>query len=604
ISNATSSSYSASQAGNYSVLISENGCSHESSITKILPPANINSGISPSVCQGSQVSLSTSTNGFSNQAVYQWQKDAGVGFVNVLSNGNTANYSATETGSYRVVITDGLASSISCPIYITINSLPTVLISAIPSSSNVCAGSTVILSSNALGNGPLTYQWKESGIAIASATQSSYSSGVSGSFELLVRDANGCQTTSTSQSVTINPLPSTPQLESVIQPTCSVATGTITLVNTGINTDEYSLDGTNYQSSPAFTGITAGTYTARIRNANGCLSDTTNVVIGAQPTSPSTPIVTITQPTCNVSTGTITVAASGINTDQYSLDGTNYQSGRVFTQVNPGIYSITIKSITGCVSTATTDTVNAQPNTPATPIVTITQPTCNVSTGTITVAASGVNTDQYSIDGTNYQSGRVFTQVNPGIYSITIKSITGCVSTATTDTVNAQPNTPATPIVTITQPTCNVSTGTITVAASGVNTDQYSLDGTNYQSGRVFTQVNPGIYNITIKSITGCVSTATTDTVDAQPNTPATPIVTITQPTCNISTGTITVAASGVNTDQYSLDGTNYQSGRVFTQVNPGIYSITIKSQAGCVSTATTDTVNAQPNTPATPIVT
>ncbi|MHA8067635.1 hypothetical protein V7S76_13265, partial [Aquirufa sp. ROCK2-A2] len=179
----------------------------------------------------------------------------------------------------------------------------------------------------------------------------------------------------------------------------------------------------------------------------------------------------------------------------------------------------------------------------------------------------------------------VFTQVNPGIYSITIKSQAGCVSTATTDTVNAQPNTPATPIVTITQPTCNVSTGTITVAASGINTDQYSIDGTNYQSGRVFTQVNPGIYSITIKSITGCVSTATTDTVNAQPNTPTRPIISSSGSTVCAGTSISLTSSSATGNQWYrngsAIIGANAQE---FVTNQSGNYEVEYTNNAGCTS--------------------
>ncbi|MHA8066669.1 discoidin domain-containing protein, partial [Aquirufa sp. ROCK2-A2] len=600
----SSTIFSGLNAGNYVIYTKdENACTSQSgTIVVQTQPQTVSltgtiSGNANPLANAIEIYSVAAVTGAVN---YQWTLPSGwIGY----SNTNSITVTTAVGGTQILVRAESSDGCLSAPLSLQVGSIvpvPSLTGNTLTYCQDASANS---LTATAMTDATLNWYLVASG-GTASATAPTISTSQPGTFTYWVSQTfNGLESERDSLTITVIAKPNRPML-TLVQPTCSIATGTITITSTGTNTDTYSSNANIYQSSNVFSNVASGSYAVRIKNANGCLSDTTNVVIGAQPTSPSTPIVTITQPTCNVSTGTITIAASSVNTDEYSLDGTNYQSSPAFTGITAGTYTARIRNANGCLSDTTNVVIGAQPTSPSTPIVTITQPTCNVSTGTITVAASGINTDQYSLDGTNYQSGRVFTQVNPGIYSITIKSITGCVSTATTDTVDAQPNTPATPIVTITQPTCNVSTGTITVAASGINTDQYSLDGTNYQSGRVFTQVNPGIYNITIKSITGCVSTATTDTVDAQPNTPATPIVTITQPTCNVSTGTITVAASGVNMDQYSLDGTNYQSGRVFTQVNPGIYSITIKSQAGCVSTATTDTVNAQPNTPATPIVT
>jgi len=383
----------------------------------------------------------------------------------------------------------------------------------------------------------------------------------------------------------------------VTQPTCSVSTGTITVTSpTGVGIT-YSKDGVNYQSSATFSSVASGSYNITAKSANGCISNITLATVNAQPSTPAAPTVSITQPTCSVATGTITVTApigAGIT---YSKDGLNYQASTTFTGLAAGSYSITAKSSAGCVSTATNATVNAQPSTPAAPTVTLTQPTCSVATGTITVTAPIGAGITYSIDGINYQSSTTFSSVASGFYSVTSKNASGCVSTVTSATINAQPSTPSAPSVSITQPTCTVSTGTITVNSPSGAGITYSKDGINYQASNVFNNVASGSYPITAKGTNGCVSAVTIAVVNAQPALSAAPTVTVTQPTCSVATGTITITSPLAVGTTYSIDGVNYQASTTFNSVAPGTYSVTSKSGAGCVSSAISVVVNAQPIT-------
>ena len=94
----------------------------------------------------------------------------------------------------------------------------------------------------------------------------------------------------------------------------------------------------------------------------------------------------------------------------------------------------------------------------------------------------------YSINGTDYTNTTgIFAGVAPGTYSVTVKNAAGCISTATTATINGAPTAPAAPTVTTADPaTCTDVTGTITVTspapAAGIS---YSINGIRlYQYNR------------------------------------------------------------------------------------------------------------------------
>ena len=107
---------------------------------------------------------------------------------------------------------------------------------------------------------------------------------------------------------------------------------------------------------------------------------------------------------------------------------------------------------------------------PAAPTVTLTQPTCSVGTGTITITApTGVGMT-YSIDGSTYTNTTgVFSSLASGTYNVTAMNSDGYVSLRTTVTINAQPSPPANATASVTiQPTCSVTTGTIVVTVHWV----------------------------------------------------------------------------------------------------------------------------------------
>ena len=430
-----------------------------------------------------------------------------------------------------------------------------------------------------------------------------------------MKNAAGCVSSATSVTVNAQPsTPATPTASVTTQPTCAVATGTITVTApTGAGLG-YSIDGVDYSNTTGvFTNVIPNTYSVTVKNAAGCISPATSVTINTQPQTPAAPTVNVTQPTCAVATGTITVTAPTGAGLGYSIDGVDYSNATgVFTAVAPGTYNVTVKNAAGCISAATAVTVNAAPSSGSAPTVSVTtQPTCAIPTGTITVTApapaAGIS---YSIDGADYTNATgVFTAVAPGPYNVTVKNAAGCISAATAVTVNAAPSSGSAPTVSVTtQPTCAVATGTITVTtpapAAGIS---YSIDGADYTNATgVFTAVAPGTYNVTVKNAAGCISAALSVTINAAPAAPAVPTATTTSPTtCAVATGTITVTtpapAAGIS---YSIDGADYTNATgVFTAVAPGPYNVTVKNAAGCISAALSVTINAAPAAGSAPTV-
>ncbi len=322
----------------------------------------------------------------------------------------------------------------------------------------------------------------------------------------------------------------------------------------------------------------------------------------------TTPIISIIADNSLCLSQTLNLTAtSDQSTATYSWSGPNSFTS---TQLSPSISNVTLAAAgrytltavyDGCTtSTSINIVVNSLPSTPTANLV---QPTCTVNTGTVTVPSvlTGLT---FSLNGVDYSNTTgVFNNVSIGTYNLTCRNSNGCISTNRIVTINPQPSIPALPTSNISQPTCTVNTGTITVTSS-LSGLSFSIDGLNFTNTTgIFTNVNPGIYNLIAKSnSSGCLSQVSAISVNNQPAIPNAPSVSFAQPTCNVSTGTATITSSLTGLS-FSNDGSNYlNTSGIFTNLLSGSYNFTAKNiTTGCISSITAGAINTQPSSPSSP---
>ncbi len=555
----------------------------------------------PQICTGQSVNL-TATGG---NGVYSWSPATN---LNTTTGANvTAN--PTSTTTYTVNSSTALGCPTTKNVTVTVNPLPaapTASVTAQPS----CTTPTGTITVTAPAGAGLEYSLD--GTTYQGST--TFTNLTPGAYNLRVRNSStGCVSNST--LLTVNNLPAAPAAPTgsvTVQPTCTTPTGTIVISAPTSANLEYSINGSSYQSSTAFTGIAPGTYNLTVRNTTtGCISPASSVTVNNLPAAPPAPTASVTvQPTCTIPTGTIVISApTGANLE-YSINGASFQSSATFTGITPGTYNLVVRNTTnGCVSSTSSVTVNNLPAAPPAPTASVTvQPTCTTPTGTIVISAPVGSNLEYSSNGGSYQSSSTFTGMAPGIYNLVVRnSTTGCVSLATSVTVNGAPSAPPAPTVSVTvQPSCSIATGTVTITAPTGTNLEYSINGSSYQPGTTFTNVSTGTYNVTVRnSATGCVSSASSVTVNAPPVPPSAPTATATQqPGCAVNTGQITITAPTGSGFEYSINGTSYQAGTVFNNVAPGTYNVTVRNTStGCISSPAVVIINNAPVVPVTPTV-
>ena len=188
IAGANSSTYTTSNAGDYSVVITNaTGCSATSNVLTISinpsPTANITLSGPITFCLGGSVTISTD---FAAGYAYQWYNAAGA-----IAGANSSSYTATTTDGYYVIVTNGYGcTATSVTTNVVANALPDVTITA-ATSTVFCAGGSVSLSVPTVAGD--TYQWYQGGVAIPGATGPSYLATASGGYQVMVTDpTTGC----------------------------------------------------------------------------------------------------------------------------------------------------------------------------------------------------------------------------------------------------------------------------------------------------------------------------------------------------------------------------------------------------------------------------
>lgn len=238
-----------------------------------------------------------------------------------------------------------------------------------------------------------------------------------------------------------------------------------------------------------------------------------------------------------------------------------------------------------------------------TPNLAITNPAAVCSPATVDITAAAVTagstlpagtTLTYYMDNNNSPGTQITSttaqSLGNGKYWIKAATATTpeCSNTkSVTVTVNT---TPTAPVVTVTQPSCSVSTGTIVVTSPVGTGITYSINGSDYQTAATF-NVGAGTYNITARS-NNCTSGATTRTINTAPAAaPAALLCILQQPDlCGNSTGSLRVTFPTGTGYQYSKDnGANWQTNTDFTGLAAGSNpSIKVKNADGCISSTAT----------------
>ncbi|HMT30053.1 MAG TPA: SprB repeat-containing protein, partial [Bacteroidia bacterium] len=325
-------------AGNYTVTVTDLlGCTSTTSSVSISGPAaaltsSVNAITNVACRNVATGAITINVSGGTSPYTYLWSNGA-----------LTQNISSLAAGTYSVTITDshGCTSVESSTI-----TQPAAVLSgnAVVSQQVSCfdgSNGSITLSISG-GTSPYSYNWSN-----GQSTQN-LSGVTSGTYTVTATDANGC-TTVHSATVTQPVAALNSSIGSSQNINCFGGNNGNINLNVSGGTSPYTYVWSNGQLTQDLSGLSSGTFTVTVTDANGCTSSLNTTL--TQPVAALSSSLSITQ---NVNcfggnNGAIDISVSG-GTAPYSYNWSSGQSTQDISGLASGNYTVTITDANGCTS--------------------------------------------------------------------------------------------------------------------------------------------------------------------------------------------------------------------------------------------------------------
>ncbi len=338
----------------------------------------------------------------------------------------------------------------------------------------------------------------------------------------------------------------------LIHAVCGEANGSLTIFAFGgIGIYEYSIDGTQWQSSNKFENLWAGEYMALVRDLGSpCNDGLAGVVLKGAALSLGRG--TFITPTCDRATGTFELVARGGSGEyEYKLDGGQWRSSGYYNYMEPGTYIpyARDKNHPDCIVQGAPIVLESEHHAPSVTLASKSNATCGQSNGSITLSGSGgLGTYEYRINDGAWQTAATFSALAPGFYLSEIRNNTTHNGRCATDGPSIEiTGIPALALTVerVTHTTCGDPVGEIRLLASGgVGFYEYQLNGGFWQSSRIFDDLPADSYVPAVRNSTGdpCTLTGAAITVNGSTALTVAASSSTNPSACGVDDGSITIS--------------------------------------------------------------
>lgn len=558
--------------GTYLVSVTDgNGCSIEVSKT-IINPATISFTTESSqvTCAGASDGKIAVVDVINGAPPYTYSLD-GTSFQ------SSSTFGGLSSKSYTIVVKDANGCTESKSIFISTK--PALVAEITETQSISCLGSEngALQLTVVGGTPPYAYRWSNN------ATTKDLKGLSAGEYTVTITDQAGCTKVETYFLSSPNELTASPVLSDYngVSISCNGSSDGFIRLEVAGGTEPYAYQWSTGATTSTLNNIGAGTYSATVTDAKGCLVEVKDIEI-REPAAVSLTIKESTEVKCSgIATGIITVAASGgTGTYIYSIDeGVTWQNHGAFSGLSAGDHIIEAKDINGC-KTFIDVTIIEPPILTAT-VTTLVDATCGGANGSAEAKAyGGVGSYTYTwrdISNTVVSKASILSGVNGGIYEVTIQDANGCSITKSANISSTDG--PKITVINKTGTSCADSyDGKATITINGVG--PFRVEWSNGETGTTPTKLNAGENVVKITDTNGCVAVEVIDIPAPDPISFS--IVSSTMPSCyDNADGAIEVLAKG-GVGNYTYRWSTGSISPKLEGVKAGSYTLMIRDENGC----------------------
>jgi PKD repeat protein len=532
------------------------------STSAVVPTANF-TNTTATICAGSTVSFTDISTG--SPTSWNWTFTGGTPASSTLQN-PTITYNTP--GTYNVSLTAGNTAgsntkTVNSLIVVRANPVPALSVSNVSCSGNIDGAANTSVTG---GQSPYTYLWS-TGI-----TTQNISNLTAGSYVVTVTDANGCKGSATANITEPTAINVT---SSVTNSSCASATGAISLTVSG-GSPNYTYTWSNGATSQNVIGLTSGSYTVTVRDANNCQSVKTIVVNNTN--GPSVAVNNTNVKCFGGSDGIISLVVSG-GSQPYTYQWSNGSTTATVNNLLPGNYTFTVTDAQTCRVIQTVTVIQ-----PAN-LVTYTSAIdtrCAQSNGSANIVVTG-GTSPYTYSWSSGGTSSTLTNIAAGNYSVTVTDINNCQSIKS---VTVGSSTGVTINISTTNPTCNNPADGSVFANVTTGVSPFSYQWNNASQAPSQSNLASGTYILTVTDADNCSATSSvTLTVNGAVITP-----TIEDVTGCYNSNTGSIALSVTNASQpVNFSWNNGASSSSVSGLSAGRYTVTITENSGCTHIRTYD---------------
>ena len=402
---ATTQSITVTTAGNYSVFVTNAGCTSGTStatavtVNSIPATPTISAGGATTFCSGGNVVLTSSS-----------------ASGNTWSTGETSQaITVSATGNYTVTASSGSCSSaVSSATSVTVNPTPSISLGT-TSNPSACLAANGSIQVTGSGTGNISWTGTASGTMNGVTLPTTISGLGAGSYTVTFN--NGCSSNSIIGTLT-DPVIATPTV-SASGPLTICIGESVTLTSSSSTGNTWS----NGETTQSIDVSTSGTYTVTVLNA-GCSATSANVDVVVNLSPPSAPTIS--------ASGSLTFCeGANVVLTSSSSTGNTWSTGDItqsITVATSGVYTVSIGT-GNCVATSSivTVTMNLNPTVTVTPFADI----CN-NANSFALTQGSPSGGTYTVNGissSNFDPATANLGSNTIVYSFT--DVNSCSASAT-----------------------------------------------------------------------------------------------------------------------------------------------------------------------------
>ena len=389
-----------------------------------------------------------------------------------------------------------------------------------------------------------------------------------GTFSVEVTAPNGCTTSDTFQ---VNNTSNNFTLSGLVNnnTACLVSNGSIDLLVQPVGI--YSFLWSNGDTTEDLQSLPAGQFSVTVTDADGCSS----IEIFTVQDNSTPPVISasIVHATCGQDNGEVDLSVTPASGNSFLWS--NGSQSEDLTQLFPGMYTVTVTDANGCSAVAQAEVLSSGSSFDVSGTITA-NTSCLTPNGSIELSVEP--NAFYIYAWSNGSSSPVIQNIQGGIYTVTVTDELNCPVIDTflveNDIVVPLLNLTATPA------TCGQNNGSVELSVTQTSNNTFLWS--NGSTTEDLSGLLPGIYTVTVTSMTGCSAEAWIEVVNYNSSYSISGL-TQSNTSCTLPSGSINLTIEPAGS--YSFTWSNGQTTEDLFNLSAGIYEVTVSDAANCNST-------------------